>query len=264
MVRRYRLQKADFLSVNARKENDMKIYFQGLIVHAEVGDEKKQVAVLMKMEHHAPLMTVNRRDFRQNASSPPDGDDGDNGTVYCFGLDGRVTTDLAWGTATGPLTNLPKVRRLKSGGGDIDPDVPIRLKGSKFAAFVDLPAGSFSVKDYYEKEIDFQNVHFGCLPRTVTYEFAATSDVTFTIEGGKTVVLAPDAEIYITNRQPRNMMKMGSHYEAYKNFFKPPATSIVPPVGSTTPCPMGSVPPPRPTCVIPRELEVDCSNTRFP
>jgi hypothetical protein len=244
----------------------MKIHFQGLIVHAEVDSSgKKQVAVLMRMAHHAPLMTVNRSDFRQNASSPPDGDDGGGGTVYCFGLEGKVTTDLGWGTASNALTRIPQVRKLKSGGGDIDPDVPIRLKGNKFAAFVELPAGTFSVKDYYEKEIDFQIVHFGCLPRTITYDFVAASDVTFTIEGGnKTVVLAPNAEIYVTNAQPKNMMKMGSHYEAYKNFFNPPAISIVSPVESTAACPMGSVPPPRATCIVQRDLEVDCSNTRFP
>jgi hypothetical protein len=246
----------------------MKIHFQGLIVHAAVPDPAdpdvtRQVAVLMYDPHHASVITINASDFRDADSSPPQG----TGVgVVCFGLLGRVITSEGWGTATNKPTSIPEVRKLKSGGGDIDDDVHNRqnTKG-KFAAFVELPDGSFSVKDYYVPGVIFANVNFGCLARTTTYEFNPRGDVKFTIEGtGLYAVVAPNAEIYITNTVPEGMVHMGSHYESYRALFDPPAPSIHSPVESNTPCPKGSTPPARSTCTVQQDLAVDCSNTRFP
>jgi hypothetical protein len=253
----------------------MKIHFQGLIVHADIDidDMSKQLAVLMAMEDHVGWMTVNTADLRAALSAVPERLETASAGVACFPLVGLVTTDAGWGTARNSPPSIPQPRKLKTGQVSLDPDVVARRAGAKFAAFIELPDGTFSVKDYYPNKVTFANVDYGCLARTITYDPKTTADIAFTIHGtGKTVTIAADAEIYITNTQSadsarsslRHAMAMPSHYDAYKNLFEPPATSIYPPVDTSIPCPSGSVPPPRPTCIQPADLQVDCSNTRFP
>ncbi|HXH39427.1 MAG TPA: hypothetical protein VNN08_12430 [Thermoanaerobaculia bacterium] len=247
----------------------MKIHFQGLIVHAEIDlDErtKRQLAVLMALPHHSPLLSINATDFRADQSDPADGASGD-GTVVCFGLDGKVTSSAGWGTAANTPRAIPQVRVLKRGGGDIDAAVLNRTKhADKFFAFVELAdGGTYSVKDFYVQNVTFQSVGFGCLARTTTYTFDAQEYVAFTIEGtGKHAVVAPEAEVYITNLAKVDHPHTTSHYDAYRQFFDPPATSILSPAEDSIPCPFGSIPPARTTCTAQADILVDCSNTRFP
>lgn len=240
----------------------MRMRFQGLIVHASVPANPEgipiQLAVLMQHGLHHPLMTVNNADIQSGTTAV--------GTrtqqVTCFVLRNRISNSLGMGVpATLSLASIPSLRVLTSGTTP-HPNVLTRTSHSNFHAYVELPPGGIlRPEDFFVANVAFNGTPFGCLARTVAYDFAPPGNVTFVIDG-KSLVLAPGAIIRISNRE-HEKEAAPSDYEAYRSFFDVPPPSIHHPVVGTA-CDQGSAAPPERTCGEEADLEADCSNTRYP
>ena len=242
----------------------MRLRFQGLIVHTEIDavpeGRKIQIAVLMQHSVHRPVLTVRTADLKPGTNAPVIGT---GPGVKCFSLKDRVTNSLGNGTATTvSLSRVPQIDRLRSGGGGIHPNVATRAAHANFHAYVELPpGGTLAVEDFYLDQVNFGATPFGCLGRTVSYDLIAAGNVTFTISG-KDVVVDKNAILRISNRE-HDKTPGPSDYDAYKKFYRPAASAIEHPK-RITPCDEGTAAPAENSCGEDADLEVDCSNTRFP
>lgn len=244
----------------------MKIRFAGLICHTTLNigmNDEKQYAALIADAGHAPLLTV--PDNYLISVSP-------RLTVLpghgfsCIPIEGCVTTPtLGEGAALErDIEEVPSLMDVSTGQ---TPNPTIREcppEPNVFHAVVHLPPyGLLTVDDYYLKQASFRAEPAVCLPRVIVY-LVNTSDVAnVRIEvHGEPVIISQAAEIFITNMSVPSADDQVSHFEYYKKFFYPEASEIDVPVPKTG-CWYGT-PQNILSCGSGSDLNVDCSNTRFP
>ncbi len=264
----------------------MRIHFQGLIVHARVPDSSRMItdiAVLMAdpagSQDHVPLFAVRKADVA-NVFPPTNPTTAD---TYCFDLtNARVTTDIGAGAGTVPyLKHIPQLSQIvpTSTGAKEHADVTSRTPGGNFYSFVDLPdKGTLSVEDFFPCAVSWGGFK-GCIGQTVLHYLAASvlqPTVTFTIAytSGQTITVEVirNADVWITNRcegsgcagapSKCSGTPTTSHSDLYKNFFATAHAVAVP--TKTKACDIDIAPADIVSCGQGQDLDVDCSNSRFP
>ena len=257
----------------------MKIRFRGLIVHATRDQglvTEKQYAALVADNAHKPVLSLLSAYVRRHDPTLPR-DTNDDGTISCFPLAGRVLIPaLGEGKATFNPNVLPSLLTVTNGtaeSAEIDSSTP---SSAVFHAVVRLPPnGLLEADDYYLCQASFRGTPFGCLPRTMRFllNTVGMGIVSFDI-GGKFLEVTEDAEMLISNisntsvapRLPTRCSAPASstsHYLHYARFFDPVATVVDAPAQSGS-CSFGTPGDALPSCAVPGDLDIDCSNSRFP
>lgn len=147
---------------------------------------------------------------------------------------------------------------------------------SVFHAVVQLPPGGLlEPDDYYLCQASFNGTGFGCLPRVMRYLLNTTGAGTIEfLINGRFLRVFENAEVLITNNSPQSggtpvppgctaPASPTSHYLLYSKFFDPPATTVFAPAQNGG-CSFGTPGVPLPACAVPADLDIDCSNSRFP
>jgi hypothetical protein len=262
----------------------MKIRFAGLICHTTFPEAapQRQYAALIADAGHTPLISLataqlvfvsqNIPDVIYSGGSAGDGsdDDGsvaDDGSV-CIPFYGCLkAVNLGAGLpASIAISEVPSLKEVTVGTHKVNPTIAhCPPNGDVFHGVFELPPyGQLAVDDYYLKQVSFHAQEPHCLPRMVIYRLnTGVGDVTFELNGER-VVVAANAEVLISNMSiSSDDRNRPSHFPYYKKVFDPEAELVYSPVLSTG-CGYGTQIMALPSCVAPQDLNVDCSNTRFP
>ena len=246
----------------------MQINFRGMICHAQLTADNgrtRDLAVFVAYPHHVASLMVLKNDVNDS-----DGPYSETGDYWCFELRDHVTSSLGSGlAATRNLPEVPSLLDARIATGDRTPydAARNREKSTRYNAIFDLPPrGNYSVVANYDDQALFGNERFGCIAHTVGYAVDAKDNVRIELGwSNHYVVVKPDAVFFMDNRSPLSgsaTPHVPSHFPAYAKLFYG-ATSITAPTPDQLKCTIrqqrfglycGGHP----------ELDVDCSNSRFP
>lgn len=246
----------------------MEIRFRGLICHAQFtadGGKTRDLAVFIEYPDHVANLMVHKNDVldHQGPYSP-------SADFWCFKLRNLVTTSLGSGLAAS--RNMPEVPSLldaRVASGDRTPDDAARNRqpSNRFRAILDLPPrGNYSVYQHFKDRAVFGAEPFGCIAHTVAYTVQTDDDVRVDLGSeGRFVVIERNAVFFMDNRSPASGTESAhvpSHFLSYTQLFHG-TTVITAPTPDNVACTSrqkdqgvycGGFP----------ELDVDCSNSRFP
>jgi hypothetical protein len=188
------------------------------------------------------------------------------GDYWCFLIKDHVTTSLGSGLAASrSLPEVPSLLDARVATGDRSPydAARNREKSARYNAILDLPPrGNYSVYTKYEYQAFFGAEPFGCIAHTVSYAVDAKDPVKLDLGWNNYyVVVQPNAVFYMDNRSDPDTPQVPSHFLAYAKLFYG-ATNITAPTRSEETCPKfqsDAV-----YCGNYRDLDIDCSNSRFP
>lgn len=247
----------------------MKFRFAGLVSHVtlEPGNPKEetQLAILPYAVDHVATLSV-RDDL---VDDPEDVGKVVDGT-RCFPLARCfMSPDLGSGAvAIRQIEDVPSLKNVTNGAkltAEVEKCPP---DAAVFSAIVYLPPrGRLFAEDYFKYEVEFNGKFHGPLPRTITYTIRTISRVGFEIYNKDTdkmapITFEPDAEVLVANVCESTT---GNHFQNYKLLFDPPASSVYDPSDTKKkPCTFYTPAQPLPKCATEADLEVDCSNSRFP
>lgn len=245
----------------------MEIRFRGLICHAQLtadGGKTRDLAIFMAYPNHYATLMVREKDVvAHNGPLTKCKDD-----YWCFDIEDLVKTSLGDGVAASRnLRRVPSLLDSWVAQGDKTPHNAARnrVKSIRYNAILDLPPnGNYRVHAHYKCRALFGFKAFGCIAHTVAYSVAADEDVRIDIGStGHYVVVDPNASFYMDNRCPDcDKKQTPSHYVAYAQLFYG-ATNITPPNIDTVEC-TSLQDRDKQYCRTDRDLDVDCSNSRFP
>jgi hypothetical protein len=252
----------------------VKINFVGLVCHLQLkfnGGPLHRAAVLMASDDHDPMLRVKPDDLDKARTTAPhivrDG-------YWQFDLNGTVTTNTD-GQVAFPARELEGlipsvVTDFMAGNGSLHQNLLKKTPDyNYFAAFFDVPWGTFSADHFFQDAAKYVHMtpggtvehYFGCVALAVTLTLASQGDVKFTLGNQGDVVAHSTAELWARN-VCENVQPPHDHSKAYGNLFDPPVTVATPSKAGT--CSQPQEPEEVRTSVKIDTVDIDCSNSRFP